>query len=339
MQTNRKLLRSTRRIGGMTLIELMVALGIGSFLMVGALTVFMQSRTTFRATEAIARLQENGRYVFDVIEPDIRMAHYWGLRTRSFAITGRATPNDAVSTLSPASDCGTNWSVHLDQAVEGSNNSYGFTCGAFGNAVGTADTLVIRRAALDIVAAPVANTIYIQSSRSDNSTLFTGTTVPAGFLADTSETHELVVNGYYVSQNSSLDTAGNPVPSLRRKFLRNGGGGATIADEEILPGVEDMQIQFGVDTDLEDGVDRGVVDRYVNPDDAILDDTDAAFNPDAEILSVRIWLRIRSERPENGLPDDAGFTYADQNVGPFNDGFRRIVVTKTIYLRNARPAS
>jgi type IV pilus assembly protein PilW len=148
-----------------------------------------------------------------------------------------------------------------------------------------------------------------------------------------------VVNGYYVSQNSSLDTPGNPFPSLRRKFLQNGGGGATIADEEILPGVEDMQIQFGVDTDLEETAGRGVVDRYVNPDDAILDDTDPAFNPDAQILSVRVWLRLRAERRESGLPDDPGYVYADQAVGPFTDGFRRIVVTKTIYLRNARPAS
>lgn len=331
---------SYRRIGGMTLIELMVALGIGSFLMIGALTVFMQSRTTFRATEAIARLQENGRYVFDVMEPDIRMAHFWGLRTRAYAISGRATPLDPVSALSPASDCGVNWTVNLDEAIESSNNSYGFTCSAFGTAVGTADTLVGRRTNPDPVApgARVANTLYVQSSRSDNSTLFTGTATPAGFLDTTSQTHELVVNGYYVDQTSTLSTAGNPVPSLRRKFLRRDGTLA-IGDEEILPGVEDMQIQFGVDTDLADGLDRGVVDRYVNADDPILDETDAAFNPDAVILSVRIWLRLRSERPENGLPADAGFVYADQNVGPFNDGFRRIVVTKTIYLRNARPAS
>jgi type IV pilus assembly protein PilW len=328
-----------RRIGGVTLIELMVALAIGSFLMIGAFTVFMQSRTTFRVNESIARLQENGRYVFDIVEPDVRMAHYWGLRTRAFAITGRATPTDPVSPLSPVGDCGVNWTVNLNEAIEASNNSYPWTCGAFGNAVGTADTLVVRRTAVDPTAVLASNTLYIQSSRGANSQIFTGTTIPAGFVAGTSQPHELVVNGYYVSQNSTLSTAGNPVPSLRRKFLDNGGGGADIGDEEILPGVEDMQIQFGVDTDLEGGLNRGVVDRYVNPGDPIIDDTSGGFIPDAEILSVRIWLRLRSERIETGIPDDNGFVYADQNVGPFNDGFRRIVVSKTIYLRNARPAS
>ena len=39
------------------------------------------------------------------------------------------------------------------------------------------------------------------------------------------------------------------------------------------------------------------------------------------------------------LPDDTGYTYADQSAEPIDDGFRRVVISKTIYLRNARPAS
>jgi len=54
---------------------------------------------------------------------------------------------------------------------------------------------------------------------------------------------------------------------------------------------------------------------------------------------VRIWLRVRAERPEQGFVDTATYTYADINHGPFNDNYRRLVVSKTIYLRNARPIS
>jgi type IV pilus assembly protein PilW len=331
--------RGHRRIAGVTLIELMVALAIGSFLMIGALTVYVQSRATFRANESISRLQENARYVFDVVGPDVRMANFWGLQTRSYAIEGRARPGDPISPLSPAGDCGPNWTIKLDSPVEGSNDFYGFGCAPYGTAAGTADTLVVRRAASEPALAPAANALYIQATRGDGSALFLGPAVPAGFPADTSRTHELVVNGYYVSRNSTLDTTGNPVPSLRRKFLQNGGAGASIADEEILPGVEDLQIQFGVDTDAEGAPDRGVVDRYVNPDDAILDPANAAFNPGAKVLTVRIWLRLRSEQKETGLPPDGGYAYADQNVAAFDDGFRRLVVSKTIYLRNARPPS
>jgi hypothetical protein len=139
------------------------------------------------------------------------------------------------------------------------------------------------------------------------------------------------VNGYYVSRNSTLDTAGNNVPSLRRKTLVDG---PRIVDEEVLPGVEDMQIQFGVDTDIPEAANRGSIDRYVNPEDPIL----AVANN--EILAVRIWLRIRAERLENGFVDTTNYVYADQNFTPdgTNNMFRRILVSKTIYLRNARPA-
>ena len=100
-----------------------------------------------------------------------------------------------------------------------------------------------------------------------------------------------------------------------------------------------MQVQYGVDTNLEGDANRGSVDRYVNADDPILDPLTPAFIDDAEILAIRIWLRIRAERFENGFTDTANYVYADQNVGPFNDAFRRIVVSKTTYLRNARPSS
>ena len=107
---------------GLTLIELMVALAIGAFLMIGTITVFMQSRTTLRVTESIARLQENGRFALDSIEPDIRMAHYWGLTTRTNRIQGRRGPADPAG-LGPAT-CGNNWAIDLDNALDGTNNNY-----------------------------------------------------------------------------------------------------------------------------------------------------------------------------------------------------------------------
>lgn len=325
---------------GMSLIELMVALGIGMFLIIGALTVYAQSRSTYQVNESVARLQENGRYFFDVVEPDIRMSHFWGLTADTSQIDGRAQPHEAPSPLSPANDCGRNWTVNLNRAVEGSNNGYDFSCPAYGRTAAGADTLVVRRASVRLVAAPAANTLYIQSSRANGAALFEGPALPDGFSDSTSAMHELIVNGYYVSENSSLDTETNTVPSLRRKLLRNGGaGGPVIVDEEVLPGVEDLQIEFGVDTDVPGNREFGVVDRYLDPDDPLLDPSHAAFDEHARILAVRVWLRLRSERPEPGVPVDAGYSYADQNIAGINDGYRRIVVSKTVFLRNARGSS
>ena len=319
---------------GMTLIELMVALAIGAFLMIGAITVFMQSRTTFRVTESLSRLQENARFAVDVLEPEIRMAHYWGLTTATTNVWNRARPA-AANGIGP-DGCGNNWTINLDQAVEGSNNSYGFGCAGFGTVEANADTLVVRHASEDFETPPLtnANTMRIQSIRgAGNSEIFVGTAIPGGFNAVTSETHRLIVNGFYVSRDSTIAVG---IPSLRVHTLQADG---TVADQEVIPGVEDLQVQFGVDTDNVGTDDRGSIDRYVNTNDPMIDPTNAGFNPTAEILAVRIWVRVRAERLENGFTDTATYVYADQNVGPFLDGFRRLVVSKTIYLRNARPPS
>jgi type IV pilus assembly protein PilW len=319
---------------GMTLIELMVALAIGAFLMLGAMTVFMQSRTTFRITESLARLQENGRLAIAVLEPEIRMAHYWGLTTLTTNITNRARPT-AANGIGP-DNCGTNWTINLDEAVDGSNNSYGFACASTFPPETRSDTLIVRRASEDAETGGLtgANTMRIQSVRGAGpSEIFVGTTFPGGFVAATSETHRLFVNGFFVSRTSSL---GGTVPSLRVWTLLADG---TIENQEVLPGIEDLQVQFGVDTDAPGTVDRGSIDRYINVNHPMIDPTNAGFDPNVEIMAVRVWIRVRAERPENGFQDTATYVYADQNVGPFNDAFRRVVVSKTVYLRNARPAS
>lgn len=319
----------------MTLIELMVALAIGAFLMIGAMTVFMQSRTTFRVNDSVSRLQENARFALEAIEPDIRMAHYWGLTSRSYLILQRR-PTSQANGLGP-STCGNNWTIDLDRAVAGTNNGYTWGCADAGGTVETnSDTLVVRRASEDPEVPANAGTISIQSTRSQLGTLFTGTTLPGGYTAATSQTHRLIVNGYFIRRATAT------VPPMLRAWVlqRNG----TLTNTEILRGVEDMQIEFGVDTDVPGtpvapNPNRGSVDRWVNPNAAIIDPTNAGFNANAEILAVRVWLRVRADRIENGFTDTATYTYADTNVGPFNDGFRRMVVSKTIYLRNARPAS
>lgn len=106
-----------------------------------------------------------------------------------------------------------------------------------------------------------------------------------------------------------------------------------------MPYVEDLQVQYGVDVDLPGTPNRGSIDRYVNANDPIITPGAAGFISDAEILAVRIWLRLRAENFENGFVDPTNYVYADRNAGVFNDRIRRLVVSKTIYLRNARPVS
>jgi type IV pilus assembly protein PilW len=78
-----------RKQRGLTLVEMMVALAIGSFLMIGAIQIYTQSREAFVINESIARVQETAQFAMDTIEADLRMASNWG-RTESEHAHGTA---------------------------------------------------------------------------------------------------------------------------------------------------------------------------------------------------------------------------------------------------------
>ncbi len=63
---------------GITLIELMVALTISAILTAGAIQIFQSSRAGFRNNEALARVQENGRFSMDFLKKDVRGLGFGG---------------------------------------------------------------------------------------------------------------------------------------------------------------------------------------------------------------------------------------------------------------------
>ena len=320
-----------RGTAGVTLVELMVALAIGSFLVIGAVQVYNQSRQAYVINESIARVQETAQFALDTIEADLRMASNWGRTSRGDAIEGRFLEGDENPLGLPVpATCGIAWVLDLERPIVGSNNAYGLNCGPTGTAQANSDTITIRRAARD-PAAPQAGRLQIQTTRIQGE-LFADGDVPAGFDPndpDASATHNLMVNSYYVATDSELI---NGVPTLRRKTLAVSGGAPVVQDQEVAPGVENLQIQFGVDVNRDN-----TVDRYVNPGDPILDPAASDYIPAARVITARIWLVVRSVDREPGITHaPGGFEPGDVNLGVPADEFRRLQVSKTVLLRNAR---
>jgi type IV pilus assembly protein PilW len=325
-------LGALKRAGGMTLVELMVSLAIGSFLMIGAVQVYNQSRQAYVINDSIARVQETAQFAMETIEADLRMASAYGLTSRPFAIEGRSRGANANpdGLLLPANEnCGADWPLDLSRPVEGDNNNYGLPCAADGGAQANSDTVTIRRATVaPTVLNPAERRLQIQASRMVGQIIDNG--VMPAIIDDplASETHDLLVNTYYVSADSALIPG---VPTLRRKTLTIDTGVPFIADLEVAPGVENMQLQFGIDMTGDD-----TVDRYVNPNDPIIDPTSGAWVPTANVLTARVWIVVRSLQPEIGVIDQTDYEPGDIDLGVPNDQFRRLMVTKTILLRNTR---
>jgi type IV pilus assembly protein PilW len=83
----------SRHQRGIGLVEIMVALTLGLVLMGGVLQVFLSNKQTYRMQEAHARLQENGRFAMEKISRDIREAGYWGCASRSVSASLKNTLN------------------------------------------------------------------------------------------------------------------------------------------------------------------------------------------------------------------------------------------------------
>lgn len=321
---------------GMSLVELMVAMAIGLFLLAGAITVFGKTRDLYRTNDTASRLQETARYAMSTIEADLRLANYWGLMSRADLIENGpaldpasppdvdpaySLPADLTGYAATINDCGPMWAVKLPAYVEATDAAYGLACAEFGTAVGGSDTLTIRRASANVVPA-TAGMIKVQTSRVQGS-LFSGTALPAGYSAALSETRALVAHGYYVDQASGMDPG---MPSLRRKQLEFDGAAPVIVDREIVPGVQDLQVEFGADLDNDQNADYFVQPGTVIP-------------AGDQIVAVRVWLLVRGEQGEAGFVDNRTYDYASRTgaaaITP-NDPFRRILVSKTIALRNTR---
>jgi type IV pilus assembly protein PilW len=305
----------------------MVALAIGSFLIIGAVQIYNQSRQAFVVNESIARVQETAQFAMDTIEADLRLASHWGLSSRASAVEGRSLVNDPnPNGLPEPLDCGSGWALDLALPADGENNAYGLLCAANGGAQANSDVLTVRRSSV-IPAAPEVGRLQIQSTRIQGE-IFVDGAVPASFSVADSETHNLLVSSYYVAADSPLVPG---VPTLRRKSLGSAAGVPAIVDQEIAPGVENLQVQFGIDVNADN-----TVDRYVNPGDPIYDPAAAGFVPGARILTARVWLVVRSISAEVGIQDNRDYAPGDVGLGVPNDGFRRMLVSKTIMLRNVR---
>jgi type IV pilus assembly protein PilW len=219
--------------------------------------------------------------------------------------------------------------------VDGANNAFNLPCAAQGGVQAFSDLITVRRATV-APQLPTPGRLQIQTTRVAGE-LFDDGVVPALFdapvdplnpLPNESATHNLMVSSYYVSADSDLIPG---VPTLRRKSLVVNAGVSSIVDVEVAPGVENLQVQLGIDVD-----EDNTVDRYVNPGDDIYNPTAAGYVPGARVITARIWIVVRGVTREPGVIDTYNYQPAGVNLGTYNDDFRRMQVSKTILLRNGR---
>jgi len=341
---------------GLTLVEVMVAVTLGLILTAGLIQVFVSNKQAYRVQEGLARLQENGRFAIDFITRDVRGAGFVGCPGSTTPIVNTlnnagslpwnfASPMQGFEAITSTTWSSTTASLPLDASIISAlggrdvitvRRSVGdpvpVVSQPAGAPPGSSPITVAVTAALSAFDTP-ANQIAMISDCT-NAAVFQirnppnpsggtmnhaigGASPPAApgnatdalgkDFTNTAEVVRLSTITYYVRQTGTASGR----PALWRQV-----GGA--AAQELVEGVQDMQIRYGVDTDGDQ-----VPNQYLQAN-AVTD-----FN---NVVSVRVDLLLQSIE-DNLTNAPQPYTYNGLATTPADRRYRQ-VFSATIGLRN-----
>ncbi len=361
MKQMRTTLPSVNR--GLTLVELMIGLALSLLLSSVAIQIYITNKTVYQTSEALSRIQENGRFTIEFLTKEIRMAGLIGCQVTSIA--------DSVD------DTSSDWKYDFNNFILGFEGGQStFPSDIAGTVISGSDAIIIRRgddAGFYIdnhvaTAATIHTTstndlkqgeilmivdclgaqagIFQRTDANINNTSSqvnhgTGATVSPGncigalkgnFDCDDTSSAQIIdydddakilrmKNSIFYIANGRNNSQGQPIPSLYRAYVTQSSGAVTVATEELIEGVENFQILYGLDTDA---TPDGIANRYVTAD-IVATDWD-------KVASVRVFVLARSIESTGGGVKPYTFMGVASNA--HTDNYIRRQFTATIQVRN-----
>ena len=323
---------------GFTLVEWLVAMVLGLFLLAGVFTVFVMSRSSSEDAFDQSELQENGRLAIRLISQDIKWAGFFGAYTGQSTQVGSSLTLSAGSIIPASSDCLDERSVGSLPSnagpirglwvsrVSASKGLAGFACILAADRVANSDVISIKR----LVGRPIpasegldANRFYMAANSQDARVIKGSETRPLFGANNESQVWEYQHYIYYLSQEDGI-------PVLRKRYLTVNGGSSLIGGA-MAEGVEHMVLMYGVDDSL---IPDGRIDRYMSTDQM----TTQRWN-EGRVLGVRLFLLIRAERESSRYKNNNSYQLGNITVNGGGDGYRRLLLESSIALRNQQIAT
>ncbi len=338
---------------GFSLVEILISLVLGLFLMGGIFQVYLSNKQAYRLNDALARLQENGRFAMQFLARDLRLGGFTGCggRMREVANTLNATADprfDFAKYVEGHESTGSGWSPAIDAQVIDSPRS-------------GSDILVVRGAFSDpvqIIGQP-NNSADCAAGNASSHTADLKVNTTAGLVAGdvvlaTDCSHATIFQITNINQGSNIvHNTGNVVaPGNRTKdlqacyagnghlmkmetriyYIRDNDRGepalyrirGTAAPEELVEGVEQLQVLYGVDTDH----DRSA-NKYATADQI------TANGEWERVVSLRLGLLLHSVQDQITTAPQP-YTFDGTTTTPDDRRLRRVFTT-TVALRNLTP--
>jgi type IV pilus assembly protein PilW len=328
---------------GFTLVEMMIAMTIGLFLLVGMASLTASHSLSSKELEKTSRQIESARYAMQVIGDDVTLAGFYGtFMPKGAAI---ATPDPCATSVGNLGFDSTTTPITLPAPA------YGYVPGAvpptcLTNVAPNTGIVVVRRASSVAigVGAAVPGETYLQAAQCNsdpkafvidsNTASFTLHLKDCGSLAPI---RKYMVRTYYVSScNVCSGPKADTTPTLKVAELVGG----AISITPLSEGIQDLEADYGVDLDND-----GAVDCYVgNPG---VDNTTtcaawasapgwtAGLQNWGNVVTVRLHVLGRNTESSANWVD--GRTYdmgLAGTVGPFNDPFKRHAYRAVLRIAN-----
>lgn len=307
-----------KRQAGLTLIEVIISLSIGVFLLGGVTAAYLAMRTTTTETVTMSELQQNGRMAIDLLAADIQQAGFRGMLPNFHS-------NQVTAPAFAGTDC--SWGLNGGSfPVAGAGNfpvmwgaslNSASTLGCISDANTNSDVIQIKRATGPALAAPFAlqaNRFYLEASGSQG-IIFPGTAAPTGL--DSAEVWPYQHNVYYITNETF---GGVTVPVLARMQLINDGG-PSMQRTLLLDGVERIRFYFGTDTDNDNEIDS-----YVSAANM----PNVLWQANIKVLAVKIVVLARSTKSDKKYTNDNVYDLGDGIDYKPGDNFRRMVFSTTV---------
>jgi type IV pilus assembly protein PilW len=322
---------------GFSLIELMIAMVIGTMLLLGLTVLFSANSGNQNELEKSLRKLENIRYAMDTLgEDSMHAGFYSDFNPRSLAqgVTYQ-TPNPcALAPNAQGWDTSTS-PVLMPVAIQGISKDDTTVSCLTNRQPGTA-AIVIRRAETGsgtaVGAATTATNLYVQVSGclADTNRILASPGPAGTFILRKSDcttiaspVRRLIQRTYYVA-TCSVCSPSDGIPTLKRVEMVNG----VLQIAAVAEGIEDLQIEYGIDDLLPI---NGQPDSYVSS--AIFSAYTAADW--ANVVSIRLHLLSRTTQPTAGYSDNRTYQVGpDVSVAAPADGFKRTLLTTTVRLNN-----
>jgi|TARA_R110000772_G_scaffold64210_3_gene143754 type IV pilus assembly protein PilW len=343
---------SASRNKGLSLVEILISLSLGAFMLIGIISLIASVSSTRQALTKTSEQIENGRYALQLFAEDIAMAGFYGKYHPGVGVAEPTLP-DPCANGSVLADLGFNNSVtdpEIPVAVAGYASGATLpSCISDESAVVGSEVLVVHRVApspidLSTSTLPPGNSIpYFQASDcGTGATAFVFDKDPDNFTlqkkdcSTTAEVWPYQVRSYFIAPCEDCSGGGNGdgKPSLKvHEYL-----GGSVTTQALVSGVEDMHFSYGIDLNSDGGPDCYVDDP--SADTAPAGCTTAGWSAvDAEnwedVVAVRVYLLVRGSEAAGSINNGKTFDMGRAGrVGPFTDGFKRQVYSSVITIPN-----